>query len=146
MLMPMIRNNVFDDLFDDFDNSFCNFTSFPDIKTNSLMRTDVKETENGYELAIELPGADKENVKAELKEGYLTITADTNKSTEDKDEKHKYIRRERYTGHVSRSFYIGDAVEKEDIKAKFDKGILTLLVPKKEAKKELPEDRYIAIE
>lgn len=146
MLMPMIRNNVFDDLFDDFDNSFCNFTSFPDIKTNSLMRTDVKETENGYELAIELPGADKENVKAELKEGYLTITADTNKSTEDKDEKHKYIRRERYTGHVSRSFYVGDAVEKEDIKAKFDKGILTLLVPKKEAKKELPEDRYIAIE
>ena len=146
MLMPMIRNNVFDDLFDDFDNSFCNFTSFPDIKTNSLMRTDVKETENGYELAIELPGVDKENVKAELKEGYLTITADTNKSTEDKDEKHKYIRRERYTGHVSRSFYVGDAVEKEDIKAKFDKGILTLLVPKKEAKKELPEDRYIAIE
>ena len=146
MLMPMIRNNVFDDLFDDFDNSFCNFTSFPEIKNNSLMRTDVKETEAGYELAIDLPGVDKENVRAELKEGYLTITADTNKSTEDKDEKHKYIRRERYTGHVSRSFYVGDAVEKEDIKAKFDKGVLTLLVPKKEAKKELPEDRLIAIE
>ncbi len=146
MLMPMIRNNVFDDLFDDFDNSFCNFTNYPDIKTNSLMRTDVKETEAGYELAIDLPGFDKENVKAELNDGYLTITADANKSTEDKDEKHKYIRRERYTGHVSRSFYVGDAVEKEDIKAKFEKGVLTLLVPKKEAKRELPEDRLISIE
>jgi HSP20 family molecular chaperone IbpA len=146
MLMPMIRNNVFDDLFDDFDNSFCNFTSYPDIKTNSLMRTDVKETEAGYELAIDLPGFDKENVKAELNDGYLTITADSDKSTEDKDKKHKYIRRERYTGHVSRSFYVGDAVEKEDIKAKFDKGVLTLLVPKKEAKKELPADRLISIE
>ena len=110
------------------------------------MNTDIKETEKGYELAISLPGVKKEDIKAEVKDGYLIITAAANSKTDEKDKTGKYIRRERYSGSMSRSFYVGDGVSQEDIKAKFENGVLTLDVPKKEAKPAVEEKKTIAIE
>ena len=92
------------------------------------------------------PGYKKEDVKAELKDGYLTITGTTKKETGDQDKKGKYVRRERYCGSCSRSFYVGKAVEKEDIKAKFEDGVLKISVPKKEEKPKVEESKYISIE
>lgn len=110
------------------------------------MNTDVKENENGYELTMDLPGFTKDEVSAQLENGYLTISASKGL---DKDEKEKdtgkYIRRERYAGACQRSFYVGDAVSEEDIKASFKHGILKLQIPKKEAKK-VENKNYIAIE
>ena len=133
--MPTMRNNVFDDFFN---------TPFFTRNESSMMKTDIKEHDNGYELTIDMPGVKKEDIKAELNDGYLTVSAESNSSKDEKDEKGKYICRERYTGSYSRSFYVGDAVTEEDIKAKFENGTLTLEVPKKEA---LPEkqNKYIAI-
>ena len=111
------------------------------------MNTDIKETEKGYELAISLPGVKKEDIKAEVKDGYLTITAAKGL---DQDEQEKdtgrYIRRERYAGSCQRSFYVGDDVTEEDIKGEFKHGILKLFVPKKEAKPAVEQKKYIAIE
>ena len=111
----------------------------------AFMKTDVKDTDNGYEVAIDLPGYSKDDVKAELKDGYLTITAFKNSEQEQKDEKTKYIRRERYTGQCSRTFYVGEGVTQEDIKASFKDGILYLGIPKKD-KKAVEEPKYIPIE
>ena len=110
------------------------------------MRTDVKETDGGYELDVDLPGYKKEDIKAELKDGTLTISASTNTEKEDKEKDGKFIRRERFSGSCSRSFYVGENLDQEDIKAKFENGILKLFVPKKEAKPEIEESKYIAIE
>ena len=110
------------------------------------MRTDVRETDGGYELDIDLPGVKKEDVQAELKDGYLVVSANTNSSNDEKDQDGKYIRRERYSGSFSRSFYVGDAVTQEDIKAKFENGTLKLSVPKKEEKPAVEEKKYISIE
>ena len=110
------------------------------------MRTDVKESETGYELDIDLPGYKKENVKAELKDGYLKISAESRQDSDEKDENGKYIRRERYYGTCSRSFYVGTQVSQEEIKARFEDGILKLLIPKKEAKPMVEDKKYIAIE
>ena len=111
------------------------------------MKTDIKEKDDGYELEIDLPGFTKDEIKASLDNGYLTISAAKGL---DKDEQEKetghYIRRERYAGACQRSFYVGDAVEQDDIKGEFKHGILKLFVPKKEAKKEVKENKYIAIE
>ena len=124
MLMPSIfHDDVFDDFFD---------FSAPAYSGSELMNTDIKETEKGYELAISLPGVKKEDIKAEVKDGYLMITAAANSKTDEKDKTGKYIRRERYSGSMSRSFYVGDGVSQEDIKAKFENGILQLKVPKKD--------------
>ena len=140
MLMPSIfGENLFDDFFD-----------YPFVKneaeSNGLMKTDVKDTEHGYEITMNLPGVKKEDVKAALKDGYLTITGTTKKETGDQDKKGKYVRRERYCGSCSRSFYVGKAVEKEDIKAKFEDGVLKISVPKKEEKPKVEESKYISIE
>ena len=137
MLMPSIFHDVFDDFFD---------FSAPAYSGSELMNTDIKETEKGYELAISLPGVKKEDIKAEVKDGYLMITAAANSKTDEKDKTGKYIRRERYSGSMSRSFYVGDGVSQEDIKAKFENGVLTLDVPKKEAKPAVEEKKTIAIE
>lgn len=147
MLLPSIFGN---DFFDDFMNFPTNFgrgreraeQDFGAI--GGLMRTDVKENETGYEIHMDLPGFRKEDVKASLKDGYLTVTA-TRESKVDEDKKEKYIRRERYMGSVTRSFYVGDQLTEEDIKARFEDGILKLTLPKKEFQK-VKEDRYIAIE
>ena len=93
-----------------------------------------------------MPGFNKEDLKAELKEGYLTISASTNKDNGEKDENGKYIRRERYVGSCSRSFYVGEEIKQDDIKAKFENGILKISVPKKEAQPKVEEDKHIAIE
>lgn len=142
MLRPgFFTGDVFDDFFD--------FPFFDDKQekrqnTNGLMKTDIKELEKGYELEIDLPGYKKEEIQAELKEGYLTIRAV--KTAEQKKEEGKYVRRERYSGSCQRSFFVGKDVMQEDIKAEFKDGILRLQVPKKEAKPAAEENKYISIE
>ena len=147
MLMPSIFG---ESLFDDFDN-WMDF-SFPDVDkalygkhAQNLMKTDVKENDHGYEVAIDLPGFKKDELHLELNNGYLTISAEKGLDKDEKDKKDKYIRRERYAGSMSRSFYVGDSVKEEDIHAKYENGILTLNVPK-EQKQAVPEKRHIAIE
>ena len=111
------------------------------------MKTDIKEHQDGYELEIDLPGFHKDEIQAELKDGYLTISA-TKQLNQDEKEKEtgKYIRRERYTGSCQRSFYVGEAVTQEDIKAEFKHGILRLFVPKKEKTPEVEQRRFVSIE
>lgn len=146
MLMPSIfGESLLDNFFEDFARPAGNFTGYS-AQTSNLMRTDVKENEAGYELAMELPGCKKEDVKAELKDGYLIINAETSKNEDEKDENGKYIRRERYYGSCSRSFYVGEDIKQEDIKARFEDGILKVQVPKQEETKQVEENRYIAIE
>ena len=112
---------------------------------SKLMKTDIKEKKDKYLIDIDLPGYEKDRIKVEIQDGYLTVHAKVDKEEDDK-EKGKYVRKERYTGECSRSFYVGDNVKEEDIKAKFTNGTLRLEIPKKEDKKELPEKRYIPIE
>lgn len=146
MLMPSIfGESLFDDFFDDFARPARSVARYSTPATN-VMRTDVKESEKGYELHIELPGYQKEDVKAQLKDGYLTISAETDQNHDKKDEDGKFIRKERYYGTCSRSFYVGENITEEDIKAKFENGILKVIVPKKEKVPEVEENRYIAIE
>ncbi len=141
MLVPSIfGEDLFDTFFDDFKRPARSNTNI------NVMRTDIKETDAGFELDIDLPGYKKEDVQAELKDGYLTISAKTNTTREEKDENGKYIRKERYSGSCSRSFYVGEQLEQEDIKARFEDGILKVMVPKKEAKPAVEENRYITIE
>ena len=144
MLMPRIfGENLFDDW---MDFSFPSFDrDFYGNSSRSVMKTDVKETDKGYELDIELPGYQKEDVKAQLKDGYLTVQAVKNVNNDTKNKEGAYIRRERYAGTMSRSFYVGDNVTEADIQAKFENGVLKLAVPKKEAKK-VEENKYIAIQ
>lgn len=111
-----------------------------------MMSTDVRETESGYEVIMNLPGFTKEDVKGEVKDGYLTVTATTNTSNDEKDAEGKYIRRERYSGSCSRSFYVGEEVTQDDIKAKFEDGTLKLTIPKKEPQVKEAQKRYIEIE
>ncbi len=146
MLMPSILSNDFmDDLF-----SVPRVTGFGGSRFehdfSRMMTTDVKETDNGYQLDMNLPGFAKEDIKAELKDGYLTINAQSNSQNDEKDEAGNYIRRERYTGSCARSFYVGDAVTQDDIHAAFKDGVLSLNIPKKEAVPEKEETKYIAIE
>ena len=143
MLVPRRRRSVFDDLMSDPFDSF--FSNLPQPQaTPTLMRTDIKEDEAGYEIIIDLPGFSKENVTAELKEGILKISAKTDHESEEKNG--TYLRRERFTGQCSRQFYVGDDVEEADIKAKFDNGTLLISVPKKVEQPKLEEPRTIAIE
>ena len=153
MLMPSIfGENLFDDFFEDFpwmdDNMDMKKTEkkLYGRRAARLMKTDIKEQDNGYELVIDLPGFKKDEVSASLENGYLTISAAKGLDEEDKDKKSgKYIRKERYAGAMSRSFYVGGDVTEEDIKAKYEDGILRLSIPKKEAKA-VENKKYIAIE
>ncbi len=144
MMMPSIfSDNLFDDFFD-FDRPV---KGYQRMNASEIMKTDVKENEAGYELDISLPGYKKEDIQAELKDGYLTINASTSSSNDEKDEKTgKYIRRERYSGSCSRSFYVGEDLTQEDIRAKYENGILSLSIPKKEEKPQVEDKKYIAIE
>ena len=146
MLVPSIfGEDLFDNFFEDFARPARSVARY-NAPTVTAMRTDIKETETGYELDVDLPGYKKENVQVELKDGCLTVTAKTAQNRDEKDENGKYIRRERYSGTCSRSFYVGEDIEQTDIKAKFEDGILKLSVPKKEAKPKVEENRYITIE
>lgn len=111
-----------------------------------MMKTDIKDAGDHFELMMDMPGFKKEDVQAQLKDGMLTIEANTSTSNDEKDENGKYIRRERFTGSCSRSFYVGEGVTQEDIKAKFEDGILKICVPKAEDKPQIEENKYIAIE
>ena len=142
MLMPSIfRENLFDDLFDEISRPVRRA-----LPATQLMKTDIRETETGFELDIDLPGFKKEDVKAQLKDGTLTIRAESKKETEDKNEKGTYIRRERFYGTTERSFYVGENLTEEDIKAKFEDGILKISIPKKPDVPEVEEEKFIAIE
>ena len=114
-------------------------------RARNLMKTDVKETDNSYELEVDLPGFKKDEVKLQLSDGYLTISAEKGL---DKDEKKhgRLIRQERYEGAMQRSFYVGDGLTEDDVKASFTNGVLNISLPKEEAKKALPEESYIEIE
>ncbi len=147
MLVPSIFNDNFEDeLMNDFFDLPSTFRTMWHPDFSSMMQTDVKDVGNGYELSIELPGFRKVDLKAELKDGYLTINAEHKSSNDEKDKNGKYVRRERYTGHCSRSFYVGKEVTENDIHAKFEDGILTLSVPKKEEHKKVEDKKLIAIE
>lgn len=143
MLMnTLLGQHLFNDFFDDEFNGYYK----PVVtKQASVMKTDIKDVDNNYEMDIELPGFAKEDLTAKLTNGYLTIAAKHSEDKEDKDEKDNYIRRERYYGECSRTFFVGDGIKEEDIKAKFENGILKLLIPK-EAPKKIEESKYIAIE
>ena len=144
MMMPSIfGNNFVDDVFDDMFPFAGGYTT----ANYDLMKTDVKDVGDHYELEMEMPGVEKENIKAELKDGYLTVSAVKDLDEDEKDkETGKYIRRERYSGSCSRSFYVGDGVKQEDIKAKFEDGTLKLFVPKEAAKPAVEQKKYISIE
>ena len=155
MLMPSIfNNNLFDD--DWFGFPFYGYADKAENRAekklyghhaNNLMKTDIKEMDNGYELIIDLPGFKKDEIKVSLDNGYLSIAA-AKGLDQDEQEKDtgKYIRRERYAGSCERSFYVGEDITEEDIKGEFKHGILKLFVPKKEAKAAVPERKFIAIE
>lgn len=145
MMMPSIFG---EDLIDDFFGFDYPTRRYQRVNTDTLMKTDVREHENAYELEVSLPGYKKEDIQAELKDGYLTIKASVSQNKDEKDESTgKYIRRERYAGSCSRSFYVGEDITQEDIKAKYENGVLSLTIPKKEPKKpEVEEKKYITIE
>ncbi len=128
-------NNLFDDMFDD---SF--FRSY-----NSYMKTDIKEVDNQYVLDIEMPGFNKKDISVELNDGYLTISGNKSTNNDEKDTKGNIIRQERYSGSYSRSFYVGDSIKKEDIKANYDNGELKIYLPKT-ITKEVENHNYIPIE
>ena len=148
MLPVIFGENLFDDLFDDvfqmrplYDVSNALYGKH----AKAVMKTDVRELDNGYEVDIDLPGFKKDEVKIDLKNGYLTISASKGLDKDEKDKKGHYIRQERYTGQCSRSFYVGEKVEPKDVHATFEDGILRLTLPKVEQKK-LPETNTITIE
>lgn len=148
-MMPSILG---ENLFDDFMNDF-RLPAFPDVDkelygkhAKNLMKTDVKETEKGYEVDMDLPGFKKDEIKASVENGYLTISAARGLDEDEKDKKSgKYIRRERYAGACERSFYVGEGISQDDIKASFQHGILKLFIPK-EPEKSVEEKKYVAIE
>ena len=145
MLRPSIftkNNGMFDDFFND---DFFAPARHPNGGA-AVMHTDIRETENDYIIDMELPGFKKEDVEAELKDGYLTVRAEHKTENEEKDKEGHYIRKERYYGNFARSFYVGEAVTQEDIKAAFQDGILTLNVPKKEKEEKPEQKRLITIE
>ena len=148
-MMPSIfGENLFDEFFDD------DFRMIPmrsirnplyGKNARNLMKTDVRETDNTYELDVDLPGFKKDEVQLDLKDGYLTISAAKGLDKDQEDKKGKYIRQERYAGACSRSFFVGEEIEPRDVSAKFEDGILRVSLPKR-VKKELPRNSTIAIE
>lgn len=141
----LFTNRAFD-LFDDMFNDPFFTRSYEPVTTTHIMKSDIQENEKGYLLDIELPGYNKEDVQAELKDGYLTITANHEENKDEKDKNGKYIRKERYTGTCKRSFYVGDQVHQEDIKAAFQNGILRLAIPKQLPQAEKEQPKLITIE
>ena len=149
MLLPSIfGENLFDDFMDDF-----RYPAFPDVdKTlygkhaKNLMKTDVKEKDGSFEVDIDLPGFKKDEITMHLEDGYLTVSAAKGLDKDEKDEKGTYVRHERYAGNMSRSFYVGEQITEDDIHPKYENGILSFSVPKKEKKAIEDKKRYIAIE
>lgn len=144
MLMPSIfGESLLDNFFDDFSGTSKNSLRYA-TPSSSIMKTDIRESGNNYEIDIDLPGYKKEDVQAELKDGYLVITAKNESVSEDSSNK-AYIRRERFYGTSSRSFYVGKDIKQEDISARFENGVLMLTVPK-HVQKPVEEKKFISIE
>ncbi|MCI5504530.1 MAG: Hsp20/alpha crystallin family protein [Anaerobutyricum sp.] len=149
MLMPSIfGESLFDDFMDDF--AFPRFNHTDRVlygnNASNLMKTDVKETEDGYTVDIDLPGFKKDEIKLQLEKGYLTVSAAKNVNNDEKDKNGKYVRRERFAGNVRRSFYVGEKVKEEEIHPKFENGILTFQLPKENKNAVEEKKHYIAIE
>lgn len=151
MLVPSIfGENLFDEdwmtPFDQFEKAFFgNRNPLYGKNAKNMMKTDVREHEGGYEVDVDLPGFKKDEIQVELENGYLTISASKGLDKDEQDKKGKYIRQERYAGAMQRSFYVGDGVSQEDVKAKYEDGILRLSIPKKSAP-EAETKKTIAIE
>ena len=153
MMMPSIfGEKLFDSFFDD---SFPFFYNDRDLKKaekklygrkgDRMMKTDIREKADGYELLVDLPGFKKDEIQIELKDGYLTVSAEKGLDKDEEDKKGKYIRKERYAGALSRTFYLGEEIREEEIKAKFENGILSVSIPKEEEKK-VEGPKHISIE
>ncbi len=149
--MKLIPRSFLGDFFDDWMDyplrrsvNKVNDSKLQEFKNYSI-RTDIKENGSNYELDMDLPGYKKENIKIDLEDGYLTISASNSNETEENDSEGKYVHRERYFGSCTRSFYVGENVSYEDIKAKFDNGILHVVFPK-DKPKEIEGKKYINIE
>ncbi len=148
MMPSLFGENLFDDFFND------NFGMLPMMggrdplygkHAKNLMKTDVRETENSYELDVDLPGFKKDEVSVDLKDGYLSISAAKSLDRDEQDKQGRYIRQERYAGACSRSFYVGEGVQPEDVSARFEDGILKISMPRQE-RPQLPKRTAIAIE
>ena len=152
MLRPSIfGENLFDDFMDGF--RFPEFPEFADVDKvlygkpgKNMMKTDVKELDNGFEVDIDLPGFKKDEIRLQLENGYLTVNAAKGLDKDEQDKKGRYVRRERYAGSMSRSFYVGDHVTEKDIHPKYENGILRFSVPKEEKKPIEEKKHYISIE
>ncbi len=144
LLTDIFGRNFMDDFFDDFANS--SYYRPNRIGSVPAMRADVQELADSYQIDLELPGFHKEDLHAELKDGYLTIKATRQNTDDEKDANGRYIRQERYTGHYQRSFYVGEDVTQEDVKAAFENGVLKLTIPKKEAQPKVETAKTIMIE
>ena len=138
MMIPRKRNEF--DLFKDFFDG----DDFFSRRENTIMKTDIKEKKDKYIIEMDLPGYEKENISLTLKEGYLEVSAEVKKEEENED-KEKFVHKERYYGHCSRNFYVGEEITEQDISAEFKNGILMITVPKKEEHKSLPEAKKIEI-
>lgn len=147
--LPTVFGENLMDVFDDFDRNF--FRGFGNADralygkhAQNMMKTDVKETEEGYEVDIDLPGFKKDEIHLELNDGYLTISTEKSLEKDDKNKKGRMLRQERYAGVMQRSFYVGDSITEEDVKASYESGVLHLMIPKKDAPK-APEKKTIQI-
>lgn len=138
MLLPYsIAKTMFDEVFD---------SAFSNRDLGGMMNTDIRENDQGYELIIDLPSVSKEDISAELKDGYLCVSATVNHINNEDAQSEKYLRRERFTGSCRRSFYVGDRVTQDDIHAKFENGTLHLFIPKQPQTAQLETKNLIAIE
>ncbi len=148
--LPTVFGENLMDVFDDFDRNL--FRGFGNVDhalygkhAQNVMKTDVRETDKGYEVDVDLPGFKKDEIHLELNDGYLTISAEKSLEKDDENKKGKILRQERYVGVMQRSFYVGGNVTEEDIKASYESGVLHVIIPKKEALK-APEKKTILIE
>ena len=155
MMVPSIfGENLFDDFFDDFFDWPAYDKQMKDAqkklygrRADNMMKTDVRDHDDHYEIDVDLPGFKKEELSLELTDGYLTIKAAKGLDKDDKEKKTgKYIRRERYMGSMTRSFYVGETITQEEIKAEYKNGVLKLTVPKPDPNKKVEKANYIAIE
>ncbi len=148
--LPTVFGENLMDIFDDFDRGF--FRGFNRTErelygknASHMMKTDVKETEEAYEVDMDLPGFRKDEIKLELNNGYLTISTEKSLEKKQEDKAGKMLRQERYSGAMQRSFYVGSSLKEEDIRARYENGVLSLTIPKKEVNK-VPEKKTILIE
>lgn len=146
MLPDILGENLFDDRMNTFDIFSRGQNPLFGKRAKNIMKTDVRETEKSYELDIDLPGFKKDEISAVLEDGYLTVSASKGLDKDEKDKKGNYIRKERYAGAMSRSFFVGNGVTEDEVKAKYEDGILRLSIPKKSENPSVESKKQIAIE